>query len=273
MASVVITPVNVAKHWVSDSGGSLPQFIRNRSELIDEMNSLRSELAASSGDRFTTKGLLKENKELRSLLGDEAESRILAGVVARPVALPYDSLMIDKGTRQGVHEGAPVFIGDNTVIGIVKNATFDTSLVELATTDGFSTTVYIVGPDIYTNAVGIGGGQMRVGVPQGISLSEGDLVMFPSVASGIYGAISVVQSEPSRPEQYGYVSPDIPLSSIRFVSVGTRPLQKISFEEAQEILEKNKENIFTVPVPEDILVDTSATTSTSSDENLENYEE
>ncbi len=262
--SIIVAPVNATKTWIMQSGESLPLYFRNRSELIDEISSLRSQLAASSGVRFTVDALATENRQLRSLLGDEGQQRILAGVIGRPGALPYDSLMIDRGTQDGVVNGAPVFIGENTVIGIVRNATKKTSLVELITSNGFEATVYIIGPDIYTNAVGIGGGQLRVGVPQGIPLQEGDLVVLPSLTSGVYGAISAVQSEASRPEQYGYVSPKTPLASIRLVSVGKTPVTPISFEEAQKILNENKESILTVPVPEDVLVDTNnASTSTS----------
>jgi len=265
LVATVVAPVNATKTWVKESGASLPQYFRNRSELVDEISELRSRLAVTSGDHFTLQTLAKENRELRSLLGDEGDERIVAGIIGRPGVLPYDMLMIDQGTSDGIYEGAPVYIGENTVIGIVKNATTFSSLVELITTSGFESTVYIIGPDIYTNAVGVGGGQVRVGVPQGIALSEGDLVVLPSVTSGVYGAVSVVQSEPTRPEQYGFVSPKTPLSSIRLVSVGRTPLEPVSFEEAQAVVEQVKTDLFTVPVPDEILVDTTSTTSSSTE--------
>jgi len=267
--SVVVTPVNITRHWLTESGGSLPQYFRNRSTLIEQIATLESKLSAESGDRFTTALLAKENAELRSLLGDQKEERILAGIIGRPGSLPYDSLMLDKGTSDGVFVGAPIYIGENTVVGLVKSATNHSALVELVTTAGFETTVYIMGPDIYTNAVGVGGGQMRVGVPQGIVLSVGDVVVLPSVTSGVYGEISLVQSDATRPEQYGYVSPKTSLASIRLVAVGKTPLRSMSFEEAQKIISETKTKVFLVPVPEHILVDTQGTTSASStDDNL-----
>lgn len=266
LVSVVVAPVNITKTWVTQSGNSLPQYFRNRSELVDEIMDLRSEIAASSGNTFTLNSLAKENRELRSLLSDNGEERILAGVIGRPGVLPYDSLMLDQGLSDGVITGAPVYIGNSTVIGIVKNATAHTALVELVTTPGFKATVYIIGPDIYTNAVGMGGGQLRVGVPQGIGLSEGDLVVLPSITSGVYGEVSFVQSEATRPEQYGYVSPKIPIGSIRLVSVGKTPIQSVSFEEAQEILTEIKSTVLTIPVPDDVLVDTELGTTSMSTE-------
>lgn len=227
------------------------------------MDGLKSQIASESGERFTIQLLSKENEELRSLLGEGEEKRIAAGIIGRPNKLPYDVLVLDKGSDDGIVQGAPVFISERTVIGAVKKTFPKTSVVELITSPGFTASVYIFGPNIYTNAKGIGGGQLRVGVPQGISLKEGDLVVLPSAASGIYGSVSVVDSVPTRPEQYGYVSPEIPLSSLRLVSVGDTPLEPVSFEEAQNIVAEARTTLFEVPVPEDVLVTTGTSTATT----------
>ncbi len=228
---------------------------------------LRSEQSSQSGDKLTIEFFSKENEELRKLLStDGQEEKILAGVIGRPNMLPYDVLILDKGSQDGIIEGAPVFIGNNAVVGVVGKVFPRSSVVELVTTPGFIASVYIFGPNIYTNAIGIGGGQLKVGVPQGITLSEGDLVILPGVSSGIYGAISVVESVPTEPEQYGYVSPKVPLSGFHFVAVGKVPLTSVSFEHAQEVVAQTKSALFSVPVPEGILVTTgtsSAATSTA----------
>jgi cell shape-determining protein MreC len=262
-ASLVFLPVHSLQTWVEHSQSSLPQYLRDRAALIREMDDLRVQIASQSGERFTVELLMKENEELRTLLGDAEEKRIAAGIIGRPNKLPYDVLVLDKGFEDGIVEGAPVFVGKKTVIGAVKKTFAKTSVVELITSPHFSASVYIFGPNIYTNAEGIGGGQLRVGVPQGIELKEGDLVVLPSAASGIYGSISVVDSVPTRPEQYGYVSPDIPLSSLRLVSVGDTPLEPVSFEEAQAIVAEARTTLFEVPVPEGVLVTTGSSTASS----------
>ncbi len=158
-----------------------------------------------------------------------------------------------------------MYIASSTVIGVVNKVFQKNAVVELITSPGFTSSVYIIGPDIYTTAEGVGGGQLRVGVPQGIALSEGDLVILPSIASGVYGEVSVVDSIPTRPEQYGYVSPQTPLSSLRLVGVGDAPLEPVSFEEAQAIVKESKDALFGVPVPEDLLItaDSASTTASS----------
>ncbi len=264
LASLIFTPIANVKTWLFESSSSFPQFFRDRTTLIGEVERLRSELAGVGGNRFTIDTLKQENDELRRLLGYEGETRILAGIIGRPSQLPYDVLMLDRGSSDGIVEGAPVFISDSTIIGLVRKVTNNSSIVELITTPNFETTVFIIGPDIFTTAVGIGGGQLRVGVPQGILLQEGDLVVIPSVTSGVYGAVTHVDSQPTQPEQYGYVSTHIPIASMRLVSVGSTPVTPVTFAEAQAILAGQRAALLSVPVPEEVLiVASSSATSTS----------
>jgi cell shape-determining protein MreC len=259
-----MTPVHRIEAWMYQSTDSFPYFFRDRSVLIGELNDLKYTQSAQSGDRLTSQLLSAENESLRALLGATEERRLVAGVIGRPHKMPYDVLVLDKGSDDGIFEGAPVFIGDDAVIGVVGKTFARSSVVTLVTTPGFSTSVYIIGPDIYTTAEGIGGGQLKIGVPQGIKMEEGNLVILPGIDAGIYGRVSIVRSVASEPEQYGYVAPEVPLSGLRLVAVGTVPLKSVTFEEAQKIVFDTKKSLFEVPVPEGVLVTTVSSTTASS---------
>lgn len=264
IASLIFTPIQSAKLWLSESTSNLPTYLRDRNELIEENLSLKEELALDGGNDRSIHLLKKENEELRALLGEESEQRLLAAIIGRPNALPYDVLVIDRGANEGVVKDAPVYIGDNRVIGLVTKVFAESAVIELVTTPGFVTSVFVVGPDIYTNAVGVGGGQLRVGVPQGINLNVGDPVILPAVKSGVYGEINHIDSLPTQPEQYGYVSTDIPIQSLRYVAVGSVPVRSISFEEAETIVAEGLTELFKVPVPEGVLISTQHSSSTAS---------
>jgi cell shape-determining protein MreC len=263
-AALALAPVHSFNAWLANSSSSFPQYLRDRGALLSEIEELERKQSAQSGTQYTIERLSHENEELRSLLGTRGEeTRIAAGIIGRPNKLPYDVLVLDKGASDGIVERAPVFIDKDTVIGVVAKVFDTTSVVELITTPGFTASVYIVGPNIYTNAEGQGGGVLRVGVPQGIPLHEGDLVILPSIDSGIYGAVSAVDSVPTQPEQYGYVSPHIAIASLHYVSVGNMPLEPVSFEEAQQIVASSTRELFKVPIPEGVLVTTSGSTTAS----------
>lgn len=262
-ASLVMAPINGVKHWLAESSSSLPQYLRNRAELVEEIRVLNQQVADRGGDRFSVDMLIKENAELRSLLGEEGDQRILSGIIGRPNMLPYDMVMLDRGLTDGIVVGAPVYIGDRSVIGFVQSATEFTALVTLITTPGFTSTVFVLGPDIYTTAVGIGGGQLRVGVPQGVLVKEGDLVILPAVTSGVYGSITYIENSPTQPEQFAFVSPKIPIGSLRLVSVGKTPLLGTNFDTALENVEATLRDLFTVPVPPGFLATTTPSSTPS----------
>jgi hypothetical protein len=59
------------------------------------------------------------------------------------------------------------------------------------------------------------------------------------------------------------VSPEVPLSGLRFVSVGQSPIPQLSFEEAEAVVQGLTQTAFVVPIPEGVLVTTASTTATS----------
>jgi cell shape-determining protein MreC len=247
-------PFDSVRTWIEESGSSLPQYLRDRSALLSELEALKVRVATEQGNSNTLQKLQVENNEFRTQIGAVPEARVLARVVGRPNQLPYDMLMIDRGSNHAVVQNAPVFLGSDQVIGFVSKVFEKTSLVTLVTTPGFISSAYVIGPDIYTFAEGVGGGVLRVRIPQGILLQTGDLVVLPALDSGVYGDVSLVEAAPTQPEQYGYVSADIPLQSLYYVSVGAEPVVTHTFEQAEKVVADAKSALFTVAVPSNILV-------------------
>ncbi len=229
---------------------------------------LTKEPAAATPDQLAELASLQAENERLRLFNEEED--ILAGVIGRPTALPYDVLFIDKGTRDGIQVNAPVYAENDAAIGFIAAAYEENALVALLSTPGYVSTVYIYGPNIYTEAVGQGGGVTRIHVPQGVELAVGNPVVMPSLARGIYGSVSAVDSVPERPEQFGYMTSAIPLSSLRFVSVGKTPLKIMNFEEARASVEAVRRDFLQVEVPPEALINLeNGTTSTTTTELVE----
>ncbi len=260
----VLMPVHAVENWFMTSQSSLPYFFRDRKELIDEINNLRAKPPTGVADHLAVVRLEAENEELRSLFNGEDDPRIVSGVIGRPNVTPYDILILDKGEAEGIVLGAPVYISNDTVVGFISQLNEHSSQVTLVTSPNFKSTVYIYGPNIYTTAVGVGGGILRVGVPQGIVLNEGDVVVLPSVKPGIFGQVDVIESSPTEPEQYGFVTTHVPINSLHLVAVGASPVESRDYDFAQSMIEDTYRDLFVVPVPEGVLVDLSTTIATSS---------
>ena len=274
-STFVFNPIVRFETWFYESGGTLPNYFKDRSKLTDEIEALKRQYIDEIGTTNTIVRLEDENTALRKLLSNDGSARIAASVIGRPTVTPYDVLILDKGRENGVVQFAPVYIGVDQAIGYVAEVYKNTSVVTLATTPGFESTVYILGPNIYTTARGIGGGVLQVSVPQGIPLKVKDIVLVPSFDAGIYGSIDVVNSVATEPEQRGYVTLDTPMQSMRFVSIGTTPLNDLSFEDVVAVVERTKRDLTKVPVPTGVLVDIESATGSASttEERDSNFEE
>ncbi len=265
--SIVTTPLFFARHYLETSAGTVPVFVRGRIELLDQIRSLQEEVASHQGIDNTLRYITKENDELRSLLHASSSPRILAGVIARPPDTPYDILILDRGTDDGIVQHAPVFQGNGHAIGYVHRVFPHTAFVTLFSTPGAESTVYIYGPNIFSTAYGEGGGVIHLSVPQGIAIQKGDLVVLPSHDTGLIGTIDAIQSVPSEPEQHAYVTFMTPLQSMRLVSVGTIPLVPMSYESALEYIQDEEKMRFSFEVPagqSDVPLTSSSSIATSS---------
>ena len=261
--ALVWYPFDVFRVWVAESGSSLPQYIRERGLLLEELENLKIKVATEAGTENTIKKLQVENDELRELAGAVPDARVLARVIGRPGTLPYDIVMLDRGSSHGIILNTPVFLGADQVIGFVSKVNAKTSFVTLVTTPGFTSSAYVIGPNIYTFAEGMGSGILRVRVPQGIMLRTDDMVLLPAIDSGIYGVVSHIETSATQPEQYGFVTTSIPIQSLYYVSVGKEPIIPHSFEQAKDLVDDVTQKFFIVDVPLDVLVTPESSTSTA----------
>lgn len=261
LATLFLAPFISVQQWVFESSDAFPRYVQDRAALVAEIQTLQQALAEQQVTVGVIRSLQADNIALRQLLHATTTDRIAAQVTTRPDSLPYDVLLIDRGSESGLVVGAPVYYGLAHVIGTVAHVFPHSALVTLITSPNVASTVYVLGPNIYTTAVGQGGGVLRVSVPQGVPLASGDPLLLPSIAGGVLGEVFHVESIPSEPNQFGYVRLPEAIQSLRFVSVGATPVVDLSFEEAQANVAKTRTDLFTVAVPAGVLIEETATST------------
>lgn len=264
LSAYVALPFYAVYGWAAGPFSDARALLDEKEELRARVETLEREKNEIALEAEALRATEMEITELRALLGAYEDERIAAGVTLRPGALPYDTFLIDRGRSDGVLVGAPVYAAGDTVVGSIARVYEHSALVTLVTSPGFVSTTYIYGPNIFTEAVGEGGGVLKVGVPQGIVLREGDVVVLPSIERGHFGTIAHIETSESSPEQYGYVTSDTALQSLRFVTVGKSAIEPITFEEVMSVVSEMENELFRIDVPEDVLISTSTPTSTES---------
>ena len=191
-----------------------------------ELERLRTELALAEALLADRDVLLRENIDLKSRLGrtPEVGTTLLAAVLLRPPATPYDTLVLDVGLDEGVSAGDLVFSAGSVVIGRVTEVYRSSSRATLYSAPGeaHDALVFAEGGSVPIIMEGQGGGSFKGQLPQGVEVSVGDPVLFPDINPIL--AARVAATEVASNESFQTIYLQLPANpfSLRFVEVRKR---------------------------------------------------
>ena len=180
---------NSAQAWWSDMG----TLLTSKELLALENKRLKDALDGITLEAYSHQELREENEQLKAMLG-RASGRtfVLARVLANPGRSPYDTLLLDAGSDDGVAVGMKVFVDGDFVIGEVERVVVRGALVTLYSSYGKELPVSIGSSSVPALAKGEGGGNFRIGLPKDIPVSHGDLVRVPALAPEYLAIVAAV---------------------------------------------------------------------------------
>ena len=119
-AHYVSEPLWKAGNRMSNTASSYSAFLDSKETLEGRNDELEKEVQELRLKLLSKDLLLKENKELKAILGRVSNQRaILATVLSRPNNSPYDTLIIDIGKDKGIEKGDKVLVAGEIVVGTV----------------------------------------------------------------------------------------------------------------------------------------------------------
>lgn len=190
-----------------------------------EVTRLRAELASTTARMADRDALYEENLQLKSRLGrDAGRARLLAAVLLRPPGTPYDTLIVDAGSAEGVSAESLVSGGGTTLIGSVAQVYEHTSRVVLFSAPGetYDVLLHAAGNAAVIVPVqmqGQGAGSLVGQVPAGTIVAVGDTLVFPGIASQFAGRVSHVISKEGESFQTIYARLPVDPLSLQFVEI------------------------------------------------------
>jgi rod shape-determining protein MreC len=218
--SLLQVPAKVATYIVQ-TGYELLHFksIANENRrLLNETGALRSKVAALDE-------AASENKRLKELLAvkDKLPTRAVASrVTARDFSNWSESLIIDKGSKDGVHEDMAV-LANGAVIGKVTAAGRSSARISLITDPEIRVAVVSQRGRVGGLLYGIGRGRSIMKfIPKEADIKPGDLIVTSSV-SGIYpkgylvGKVLSVKYELNRLYQFAVIEPAVKAMAVEEV--------------------------------------------------------
>lgn len=202
--------------------------------LLAENEALKRQLAEDGVRLSTIQAIEAENEELKMLLGRDPltststasikakpAKRILAAVLVRPPAGPYDELVLDGGSDLGFAKGDKVYAPGDVLIGTVSDVLGATSKVVLFSSPGERYQVLIGSDKSPATAVGRGGGEYQAELPRDAKVAENDFVLAPSIGDMPFGIVNSVITDPARAFETVLFSPPVNVYELRWVLVDT----------------------------------------------------
>ena len=197
-------------------------------ELSEAENSA-SFRSDAKGERTTSISLIGEVSafalndpiQLKEILGRKTEkvSMILAAILAKPNQSPYDTLIIDIGTKEGIKTGSIVFALGNLPIGRVSLVYANSAKVTLFSSPGEQMAVIVSGNGAVMNLVGRGGGNFEMIIPTGFNLLKGNEVVLPGITPYVIGIVQTILSDPRDSLQKALLTSPVNVQELKFVEV------------------------------------------------------
>jgi cell shape-determining protein MreC len=218
-----------------------------RAQLLQENQNLEQQLALDQAEASSSKAMIDQDNELKSLLGrpEVVKNLILANVLRRPPGAGYDYFIVDVGSSDGVSVGNPVYSAGLIAVGQIVEADSHSSKVELYSSPGTNYDVLIGASHIPAVATGQGGGFFSVSLSQESGVSIGDEVIIPAISSLPLGFVNAVISDAAQPFERILFSNGInPYQSI-FMLVGINALSTKPFASSALIASTTSTTLFT----------------------------
>lgn len=163
----------------------------SKKALVEEINVLKKQ----NEELVLRLGFL-ENQQVKFLdieknfgLTLKQNDFILAPIISKPNQSAYDTLILAKGSDDGMRVGKYVYMDTYGVLGVVDSVTESTSVVKLFSSPGVQTSSRLERTGYDVVLIGRGGGNMIVEIPKEIETALGDRITFPVLPNTVIGII------------------------------------------------------------------------------------
>ena len=204
--------------------GDLYLILKTKKSLRDENDSLNDKVNKLVAENLDRKTLFEENILLKDMLGRKSETNlVLAIILSKPNIAPYDILVIDTGSLNGIKIEDKVFAYGNILIGQISEVYPKTSKVRLFSTAGQKTNVILGNKDIYFDAIGRGGGNFEITVPSDFEVVRGDNAIYPNIYPYIIGVVEDIIFDSRDPLKKVFLRSPINFQELKFIQVEANP--------------------------------------------------
>lgn len=216
---LVVPQMWAAKTMVSERFNSLSATFRENGALFEENKALHDEVNRMQAQVLDRNLLAERVVALEGALGRaQGDDRVVAFVFSADASVPYDVLVLDAGSNNGIAKGDVVVLAGSGAIGEIIEVSDATSKAKLYSTSGVEVPAKVGSSAIPILAIGRGMGNFEAKVPEDSRVTLGDSVV-SSKGNLILGVISFIEEKPAEPFKRIYFRQPFNITEIQSVEV------------------------------------------------------
>ena len=224
----IFHPVWVLGNNLDGKLKSFGSYFAFKNSLYSQNQDLQGKLLFDEARMSNYDSVVVENASLKEILGrkDPKALMVLAAILSKPSQSPYDTLVVDAGTADGIKAGNTVFALGDVPIGHVSDVNQNSAKIILFSNPGETTEAVISGKadtspggNIFVELIGRGGGNFEMIIPKDLALPTGYQVVLPGINSYVVGIVQKVISDPRSPFTKALLTSPVNVQELRFVEV------------------------------------------------------
>jgi len=177
-------------------------LFKNKQSLDEELNYLREKNIELENEIILLESAKKENEELKIMLSrPEKKSYILGSIISRPPQSPYDMIVVDTGSDNGVKNGMKAVAYGGVLIGHVAETFPIVSKIKLVSYPGEETNLIMENAKISAIGLGLGGGNIEVKIPSSVKINSGDKINTEGTFRYLLGTADKIEVDALNPFQ------------------------------------------------------------------------
>ncbi len=220
ISHAIARPLWSASKVATQPFSKIKGFFSFKNSLVSKNQAQEEELLSLRLKKIDYEVLSKEFDDLKNQLGREGDTpRKISRVLSRPPLSPYDTFVIDIGSEEGVSLGSRVYISENIIVGLVKNVTPHTSLVELFSNGDSEQEATLSRTGSSFVLKGQGGGNLELEVPKDADVLWGDVFLYPKFSPAMIGSVYYIDENSQSSFKQIYIRVPGSIFSTKYVFV------------------------------------------------------
>lgn len=191
----IAKPVWNVKDFTIGVSDNIFSYFLFKQNLYKENLALKEQIETLNLKINDYNSIQNQNEELKSILGrDKEEGKVLARIISKPPQSPYDTFLIDVGTKQGFILNDLVYSSGNVIIGKISEINPNFSQVTLFSDSNQKIQVTIARTGSSFEISGKGGANFQIDVPKETDIVWGDVFEYQNKNSSVVGSVYYIDS-------------------------------------------------------------------------------